>query len=93
MTGVSQVADVDAIRCGNSRFHQRRGTAPAALSPLSPDRRQKTGSGRLNKLELPCAYRGLRGKISLFCLMRACHQKGYKYKHIGFALKAPDGTE
>ncbi len=69
-----------------------RTAAYAALPSLGPDGRQQAGSGRMNRLELPHAWRGLRGRISLFCLVWACHKKDYKYKHVGFALKAPDGT-
>ena len=44
-------------------------------------------------LELSCAYRGLRGRILLFCLGWLAIKKCYKYNHIGFALRAPDGTD
>ena len=63
-----------------------------ALPQSKPVGQQQTGSGRMNRLELPHAWRGLRGRISLFCLVWACHKKDYKHKHVGFALKAPDGT-
>ena len=68
-------------------------TASAALPSLGPDGRQQAGSGRMNRLELPHAWRGLRGRISLFCLMWACHHKGYKYKKLGLDLKVPHGTQ
>ncbi len=47
----------------------------------------------MNRLELSCAYRGLRGRILLFCLGWLAIKKCYKYNHIGFALRAPDGTD
>ena len=64
-----------------------------AFETSQPECRFKTGSGRMNRLELPHAHRGPRGRISLFCLMWACHHKGYKYKRVVLELKAPHGTE
>ena len=43
----------------------------------------------MNRLILPNAWRGLRGRILLFCLMWACQHKGYKYKQLGLELKVP----
>ena len=64
-----------------------------ALPRSKPVGQQQTVSGRMNRLELPRAWRGLRGRISLFCLMWACHYKGYKYRRLGLELKVPNGTE
>ena len=63
---------------------------PAAPEPVG---QQQTESGRMNRLELHCVYRGLRGRTSLFCLMWVRHKKGYKYSQVGFAMKAQNGTE
>ncbi len=56
-------------------------------------RRIKTVSGRMRRPGFPRADPVVGGRSSLFCIMLAFHQEGYKYKRVGLKLKAPHGND